>query len=238
MNAWRRPQVPGDHAGGMPDGIPVRATTPQVHMPAEPVDRLAADAAEAGTERIMALPIGRRRNPEARHQPIRFCIARYAAAPSHAIRLCRQAAISIRPARRSSSRARERGCRPARDAPANKESIASRGIGGVKRRPIAWVSTGVGKTSGSALSSRANPFRLISSRHSDMLVRRFPACTISFFHDNSGDHAGSDAKLGVSIRNSLRPVRSMVKSAGPALLPGSRKNITTRPLGAKVGPSL
>jgi hypothetical protein len=56
-------------------------------MPAEPVDRLAADAAEAGPERIMALPIGRRRNPEARHQPIRFCIARFAAAPSHAIRL-------------------------------------------------------------------------------------------------------------------------------------------------------
>ena len=57
--------------------------------------------------------------------------------------------------------------------------VASRGIGGVKRRPIAWVSTGVGKTSGGALSSRANAFRLISSRHSDMLVRRFPTAVIA-----------------------------------------------------------
>src|SRR6202795_912488 len=56
-------------------------------MPTEPVDRLAADAAETGPERIIALPIGRGRNPEAPHQPIRFLIVRFAAAPSDAIRL-------------------------------------------------------------------------------------------------------------------------------------------------------
>src|SRR5258706_16477513 len=57
-------------------------------------------------------------------------------------------------------------------------------------------------------------------------------------HANSGDHAGSDAKLGVGTLSSLRPVISMVWSAGPVLPPESRKNIRTRPLGAKVGPSL
>jgi hypothetical protein len=49
------------------------------------------------------------------------------------------------------------------------------GLGGAKRRPIAWVSAGAGKTSGSALSSRANAFRLIPS---DMPVRRFPTAVI------------------------------------------------------------
>ena len=36
--------------------------------------------------------------------------------------------------------------------------------------------------------------------------------------------------------SSLRPVMSIVNSEGPR--PGSRKNISTRPFGAKVGPSL
>src|SRR5882724_12780643 len=58
------------------------------------------------------------------------------------------------------------------------------------------------------------------------------------FHDNSGDQAGSDAKAGVGTFCSFRPVTSTVYSEGPALPPGSRKNITTRPFGAKVGPSL
>src|SRR5215204_5852134 len=56
--------------------------------------------------------------------------------------------------------------------------------------------------------------------------------------DNNGDHAGSEAKPGVGTRNSLRPEISTVYSDGPPPPPGSRKNITTRPFGAKVGPSL
>src|ERR1700743_1413897 len=57
-------------------------------------------------------------------------------------------------------------------------------------------------------------------------------------YDRSGDHAGSDAKPGVGTRNSLRPEISTVNSEAPSLPPGSRKNIRTRPFGAKVGPSL
>src|ERR1700683_4468033 len=57
-------------------------------------------------------------------------------------------------------------------------------------------------------------------------------------YDNSGDQAGSEAKLGVGTLSSLRPPTSMVNSDGPALPPGSRKNMITRPFGAKVGPSL
>lgn len=56
---------------------------------------------------------------------------------------------------------------------------------------------------------------------------------------SNGDQAGSEAKLGVAIRRSLRPVRSIEYSMGPPLAPGdSLKNINTRPFGAHVGPSL
>src|SRR6516162_3424604 len=57
-------------------------------------------------------------------------------------------------------------------------------------------------------------------------------------YDRSGDQAGSEAKPGVGTRCSLRPEISTVNSEGPLLPPGSRKNITTRPFGANVGPSL
>src|SRR5689334_22339857 len=57
-------------------------------------------------------------------------------------------------------------------------------------------------------------------------------------YDSSGDQAGSEAKPGVGTRCSLRPETSIVNSEGPLLPPGSRKNIRTRPFGAKVGPSL
>src|SRR5258708_21359190 len=57
-------------------------------------------------------------------------------------------------------------------------------------------------------------------------------------YDSSGDQAGSEAIPGVGTRCSLRPEISTVNSEGPPLPPGSRKNIKTRPLGAKVCPSL
>ena len=57
-------------------------------------------------------------------------------------------------------------------------------------------------------------------------------------YESKGDHAGSEAKPGVGTRCSLRPEISTVNSDGPPLPPGSRKNIRTRPFGAKVGPSL
>src|SRR5262249_61578498 len=60
------PQIPGDHAGGMPGGVVVHAAIPQVDMPAEAIDRLATDATEAGTARKARLAIRRRREAEAR----------------------------------------------------------------------------------------------------------------------------------------------------------------------------
>src|SRR5215470_5963087 len=70
MVAGRRPEIPGNHAGGVPGGIAVRAAVPQVHVPTEPVDRLTADATKAGPTRIALLAIGRRGNPETcRHLP-------------------------------------------------------------------------------------------------------------------------------------------------------------------------
>src|SRR5258708_1610590 len=62
--ARRCPKIPGNHAGGVPDGVPVCAAVPQVYVPAEPVDRLTADATEARPAREAPLAIGRGRNPE------------------------------------------------------------------------------------------------------------------------------------------------------------------------------
>src|SRR5258708_8970385 len=60
-----RPEIPGNHAGGVPHGVPVGAAIPQVHVPTEPVDRLTADATEARPACEAPLAIGRGRNPEA-----------------------------------------------------------------------------------------------------------------------------------------------------------------------------
>src|SRR5712672_1901126 len=90
----RRPKIPGNHAGGVPHGVPVRAAIPQVHVPTEPVDRLTADATEARPACEAPLAIGRGRNPEAcRPLPTLpckrgrvgrgFAIVRVAAAPFH-----------------------------------------------------------------------------------------------------------------------------------------------------------
>jgi len=81
--ARRRPKIPGDHAGGVPDGIAVRAAIPQVHVPTEPVDRLTADAAGARTAGVALLAIGRRWSPETRRRPIRLAAVRRTAAPFH-----------------------------------------------------------------------------------------------------------------------------------------------------------
>src|SRR5229473_766381 len=81
--ARRRPKIPGNHAGGVPRGVPVRAAIPQVHVPTEPVDRLTADATEARPACEAPLAIGRGRNPEACRQPIRLAIVRLTAAPFH-----------------------------------------------------------------------------------------------------------------------------------------------------------
>src|SRR5260370_35394456 len=62
--ARRCPKIPGNHAGGVPHGVSVRAAIPQVHVPTEPVDRLTADATEARPPREAPLAIGRGRNPE------------------------------------------------------------------------------------------------------------------------------------------------------------------------------
>ena len=48
------------------------------------------------------------------------------------------------------------------------------------------------------------------------------AATFSGDHDNSGDQAGSEAKLGVGTRCSKRPEISTENSDGPELPPGSR----------------
>ena len=84
------------------------------------------------------------------------------------------------------------------------------------------------------------PIRLGATREACELVKGAKRAGASLAQDqeSNGDHAGSDAKPGVGTFCSLRPEMSTVNSEGPPLPPGSRKNMMTRPFGAKVGPSL
>ena len=60
----RIPEFPRNHAGAVPVGILVSAAVPQLDMPAEAINGLAAHAAEAGTLRVGALSIWRGRRSE------------------------------------------------------------------------------------------------------------------------------------------------------------------------------
>ena len=66
----------------MPGGVLVgNAVTPQIGVPAEPVNRLATDAAMARAKSVFALTIGRRRRTE------RGCeVGLYSAEPPHPAR--------------------------------------------------------------------------------------------------------------------------------------------------------
>ena len=56
---WRVPKLPRDHTGAVPVRIHVGTAIPQIDMPTEAIDRLAAHAAESRTLRICAFAIGR-----------------------------------------------------------------------------------------------------------------------------------------------------------------------------------
>src|SRR3712207_3018692 len=57
MVARRRPELPSDHACGMPGGIPIGLlVAPRGAVPPQPVDRLPADAEMAGPAREARLP--------------------------------------------------------------------------------------------------------------------------------------------------------------------------------------
>src|SRR5215510_2321437 len=65
MVARRAPEVPGGDAGRVPLGFVVWPGVPEIDMPAEPVDRLSAYAAETAAAREGVLTIRGRRLPEA-----------------------------------------------------------------------------------------------------------------------------------------------------------------------------
>ena len=58
-------------------------------------------------------------------------------------------------------------------------------------------------------------------------------------HESRGDQAGSDAKLGVGVRCSLRPVMSTVNNPGPAFppWPGPGKDAILQPPKPDMTPS-
>src|SRR3569623_3596323 len=62
------PELPGDDAGGVPNGVIVGPLAPQVFVPAEPIDRLTADAARPGATRVPLVAIRCRRGAEPRRQ--------------------------------------------------------------------------------------------------------------------------------------------------------------------------
>src|SRR5262249_18415918 len=66
--AWPGPKIPGNNASRVPEGVLVGSAIPQIRVPAEPIDRLTADATKARPARVALLAIGRCRHPETRNQ--------------------------------------------------------------------------------------------------------------------------------------------------------------------------
>ena len=60
--ARRVPKLPCDHAGAVPVRVHVSAAVPQIDLPTEAIDRLAAHAAESRTLDVCAFAIGRGRS--------------------------------------------------------------------------------------------------------------------------------------------------------------------------------
>ena len=69
--------------------------------------------------------------------------------------------------------------------------MARRGIGGMNGRLSAWVSTGAGKISGSALRRRASAIRLRSARHSDVFFIARPGFA-GTCHEDGKDFVSCD----------------------------------------------
>ena len=135
------PKSPRDHTGAVPGRIHVGAATPQIDMPTEAIDRLAAHAAESRTLRVYAFAIGRGWRSICGGQPMLAIIAEL---PSPA------AGAPLRVASARASRSARIGW--ARQY----ESTASRGVGGTKGRPSAQDRTAGGKRLGNALLRRAS----------------------------------------------------------------------------------
>src|SRR5262245_65460818 len=92
MVARCAPEIPGRDTGRVPARLLIRPGLPEVDMPAEPVDRLSADAAEAAATREGVLAIGRRRLPEAPRQVGIAALAKPPGPPCGRAAFCRQRA--------------------------------------------------------------------------------------------------------------------------------------------------
>src|ERR1700730_14064705 len=85
--------------------------------------------------------------------------------------------------------------------------MARRGIGGVKARCRAWVSTGAEKIAGSALVSRASAFRLIAARHSDMFAAVDGRPSYPDGVKVSSMASGSAQRIELTHKRAARPLR-------------------------------
>src|ERR1700730_8524141 len=85
--------------------------------------------------------------------------------------------------------------------------MARRGIGGVKARCKAWVSTGAGKIGGSALVSRTSAFRLIAARHSDMFAAFDGRPSYPDRVKVSSMASGSAQRIELTHKRAARPLR-------------------------------
>ena len=147
-------------AGGVPRGVLVRPAVPQVLVPAEPVDRLAAHAAESRPAREGLFAIGRGRAAEARRQ---IAFAAFLEPPGPAVR---RAAAPRERTRQTVGTQRMRAPVAVDRKPRHRRRPA----------PVERIGQhGRGKISGSALVRRASARSFCSARVSDIFMRRNPA---------------------------------------------------------------
>ena len=114
--AWPGPKIPRNNASRVPEGVLVRSAIPQICVPAEPIDRLTADATKARPTRVALLAIGRWRDPETRYPLPALARLRQTGQGLATVRLAPHCAGRLfvgeppRPSRWSAATSRKRAC--------------------------------------------------------------------------------------------------------------------------------
>jgi hypothetical protein len=143
----RIPELPGDHASAVPHRILVGTALPKVNVPAPAVDRLTTHTAESWTQRVVALAVRRRWRAERQRQAAPTVPQPPSPSIGHLAASCECSRQAIGPNWMS----------------AQYDSIASRGVGGMKGRARARDSTARGNTRGNALVRRRTDRRFLSA---------------------------------------------------------------------------
>jgi hypothetical protein len=146
LATWRIPELPSDHTSTVPDRILVGTAAPKVNVPAEAIYRL-THATKSRTPCMCGFAVRRGRRAELKGNPL-------LRSPNRQVQ---PGGAWLRAASARARRSARIGWAPQYD------SMASRGVGGIKGRARARDSTARGNTRGNALVRRTSDRRFPSA---------------------------------------------------------------------------